>query len=259
MLAFGMLNKPQPVIFAPVLIVLIWRASGVRGIARGAALAAVVMVLPLLPWLVTGDASRLTDVYRTLFSNGGKISALTQNAWNVWWLIPFAKVPETSDILVRIAGIAVTYQRFSLAMSLLAALLATAYAWRFPDVRGGLVAAAYIAAAFYVLPTSTHERYMYPLVVLLAPVLLVEPRFRWVYGLLSATLFANMLFVAPPVASWSGRWDDALPTHYVAGVSVLVFAAYSAMLVSDLARSLSATRAAPAAPTGLTPDAPDAP
>jgi len=259
MLAFGILNKPQPVLFAPVLIVLIWRTSGPRGIARGAAVAAAVMVAPLLPWLVTGDVSRLAHVYRTLFSNGGKITALTQNAWNLWWFIPFDKVPESSDIFFHAAGIAVTYQRFSLATSMLAALLAAAYVWRFPDGRGGLVAAGYIAAAFYVLPTSTHERYMYPLVVLLAPALLVEPRFRWVYGLLSATLFANMLLVAPPLASWSGRWDDALLTHYIAGVNVVVFAAYSAMLISDLARSLSTARPASSAPAQFTPQAPEAP
>ena len=250
-----MLNKPQPVIFAPIVGVLIWRASGVRGIARGAATAAFVMVLPVLPWLLTGDASRLVHVYRTLFSNGGKIAALTQNAWNLWWFIPFDRVPETTDVMVRAAGIAVTYQRFSLGLSALAALFATVYAWRFPDVRGGLVAAGYLAAAFYVLPVSTHQRYMYPLVPLLAQVLLVEPRLRWVYAALSAALFTNMLFVAPPIASWSGRWDDALFTHYVAAVSVLVFAVYSWMLVSDLARTLSK---ADAPGTELTPRAADA-
>lgn len=229
-LAFGLLNKPQPVIFVPVVLPLIFRQSGVRGLARGAIAGAVVMTTPLLPWLLTGDADRLLSVYRKLFSNNNGITALTQNAWNLWWFIPFSTVPEAKDVMF--AG--VTYQRFSLVLSALAAMLGAAYAWRRSTVVGGLVAGAYIALAFYVLPTNTHERYMFPLVVVLAPVLLIERRFRYVYAVLSATLFLNMLLVAPPVRSWMLRWDDATATHYVAGLNVLMFAVYSWWLASDL-------------------------
>jgi Gpi18-like mannosyltransferase len=244
MLAFGLLNKPQPVIFVPVVAALIYRTSGARGLARGAAMGLVLMVVPVLPWLVAGDASRLVHVYRKLFaSGGGNVTALTQNAWNLWWFIPFEKVPQAKDVMATLGGVELTYQRFSLALSALAALAAVAYTWRFPSVRGALVAASYVAVAFYVLPTSTHERYMYPMVALLAPVLLVERRYRYVYAVLSLTLFANMFLVAPPVASWSRRWDDALLTHYVAGVNVAVFAAYSWMLLSDLISARGADHA----------------
>jgi len=245
MLAFGLLNKPQPVIFVPVVAVLMYRNSGARGLARGAAVGLALSIVPVLPWLIAGDASRLVHVYRKLFSSGGgNVTALTQNAWNLWWFIPFEKVPLPRDVMSTVGGFDVTYQRFSLGLSALAALVAVAYTWRFPDVRGALVAASYVAVAFYVLPTSTHERYMYPMVALLAPVLLVERRYRYVYAVLSLTLFANMFLVAPPVASWSRRWDDALLTHYVAGVNVLVFAAYSWMLISELISMRGAAEAA---------------
>lgn len=229
-LAFGVLHKPQPVIFTPVVGVLVVRASGVRGLVRGGFAAAAVLLVPLVPWLVAGDAERLVDTYRKLFNNNNGVTALTQNAWNLWWFIPFDKVPESTDVLF--AG--VTYQRFSLGCSLVAAALATAYAWRFPTLRAGLVAAGYLFVAFYVLPTNTHERYMYPAIALLAPALLVERRLLWVYAALSATLFVNMVLVAPPVESWMRRWDDAVGTHYVAGLNVVVFAAFSWMLLSDL-------------------------
>ncbi|MBI5285589.1 MAG: DUF2029 domain-containing protein, partial [Chloroflexi bacterium] len=234
MLAFGLLNKPQPIIYSLIVVVLLYRTSGVRGLARGAAAGLVVSIVPVLPWLIAGDASRLVEVYRKLFSSDTPVTALTQNAWNLWWFVPFAKVPEAKDVMTNLGGLAVTYQRFSLGLSGFAALLAAAYTWRFATLRGGLVAAGYIAVAFYVLPTSTHERYMYPMVAILAPVLLVEPRFRYVYAILSATLFLNMFLVAPPVTSWSRRWDDALITHYIAGLNVLVFVVYSWMLARDL-------------------------
>lgn len=229
-LAFGVLHKPQPVIFTPVVAALVFRASGVRGLLRGGASALVVLIVPLAPWLIAGDADNLVETYRKLFNNNSGVTALTQNAWNLWWFIPFSKVPESTDVMF--AGI--TYQRFSLGCSMLAAALATAYALRFPTLRAGLVAAGYLFVAFYVLPTSTHERYMYPAIALLAPALLVERRLWWVYAALSATLFLNMVLVAPPVESWMRRWDDATGTHYVAGVNVIVFAAFSWLLLSDL-------------------------
>lgn len=234
MLAFGLLHKPQPIIFVPVVLPLIWVHSGVRGLGRGAIAGASVMTVPLLPWLLTGDADRLVDVYRKLFTNNNGVTAITQNAWNLWWFIPFDPVPETKDTMFSIGGIAVTYQRFSLLLSLAAGALAAAYAWRRSTIVGGLIAGAYIAVAFYVLPTNTHERYMYPFVVLMAPVLLTKARFRWVYVVLSATLFLNMLLVAPPVESWMRRWDDATATHYIAGINVLVFGWFTWVLASEL-------------------------
>lgn len=235
MLAFGLLNKPQPVIFAPLVAVLIWRTAGPLGVTKAAAVGGALMLAPLLPWLAAGDASRIVHVYRKLFANGGgNVTALTQNAWNLWWFIPFEKVPQAKDALTSAGGVTLTYQRFSLILSAAAAVAALVYSWRFPTLRGGLIAASYIAVAFYVLPTSTHERYMYPMVALLAPVMLVDGRFRYLYAALSLTLFANMFLVAPPVASWSRRWDDATWTHYIAGANVLAFAIFSWLLTSDL-------------------------
>jgi Gpi18-like mannosyltransferase len=242
-LAFGLLNKPQPIIFAPIVAVLIWRCSGASGLVRGAIAGAVVTVVPVLPWLISGDAHRLIEVYRKLFSNGGgNVTALTQNAWNLWWFIPFSKVPEAKDVMFSVGGTDVTYQRFSLALSALAALLAVTYVWRYPTLRAALIGAGYIAVAFYVIPTSTHERYMYPMIALLAPVVFVEARLRWIYAALGATLFVNMLLVAPPVRSWMLRWDDALITHYIAGLNVLLFVAFSWLLVRDLVAVNAETR-----------------
>lgn len=248
-IAFGLLNKPQPVIFAPILLVLLYRCSGVRGIAQAGAAGAVVTLVPLLPWLIAGDADHIVEVYRKLFSNGGQVTALTQNAWNLWWFIPFSTVPEPRDVMFTAGGAEITYQRFSLMLSALAALLSAAYAFRHPTLRGALIAASYIAVAFYVLPTSTHERYMYPLVVLLAPVALVEMRFRYVYAVLSATLFVNMFLVAPPVESWMLRWDDALITHYIAGLNVLMLIIFSWMLLQDILAPYARRSPQPSAPT----------
>jgi hypothetical protein len=233
-LAVGLLTKPQPVIFGPVVAVLVLRTSGWSGLGKGAAAAAVVTIIPLLPWILTGGTRDIVDVYRGLFSNNNGVTALTQNAWNLWWFIPFETVPQSTDVMFSVGGVDVTYQRFSLGLSALAGALAVAYAWRFPDLRGGLMAASYIAVAFYVLPTSTHERYMYPFVILAAPLLLVDARMRFVYPVLSGTLFLNMVLVAPPVEVWMLRWDDALFTHYIAGLNVLVFGALTWMVASDI-------------------------
>ena len=242
-LALGLLTKPQPVIFGPIVAVLVFRISGWPGIGKGAMAAVAVTVVPLLPWIVTGGGDDIIDVYRRLFNNNNGVTALTQNAWNLWWFIPFETVPQSTDVMFSIGGIDVTYQRFSLGLSAVAGAMAVAYAWRFPDLRGGLMAASYVAVAFYVLPTSTHERYMYPFVILAAPLMLVDVRMRYVYPVLSGTLLLNMLLVAPPVESWMLRWDDALITHYVAGLNVIMFAALTWMVGSDIIWTEDAPRA----------------
>src|SRR5205809_331186 len=69
-----------------------------------------------------------------------------------------------------------SYQVFGLALFGLATVIGLGYCWRRPGIRGALIASAYLAFAFYMLPTSTHERYLYPFVALLLPVALLDRR-----------------------------------------------------------------------------------
>ena len=142
--------------------------------------------------------------------------------------------PETEIV----GGIPIAFQRAGLLLGMLAAALATAYAWRRPGLRSALIAAAYIALAFYELPVGSHERYLYPLLGLLLPVIVVVRDWRWrsVYIALSTTLFLNLVVVAPPAPQWMDRWVHGEFGVFVSLINTGLLIACTAMLAAGLFR-----------------------
>ncbi len=189
----GFLLKPQPVVVLPVLLLLTLRAGGLRALARGAAASLLTGALVLGPWLAHGDGRRLLHVYHTLFFDDGLL--LSGSAWNFWWLWPQHTTP------VKDLDYAVAFRTGGVLLSAASGVVGMLYCWRRPGLAAALVSAAYLTFAFYLWPVASHERYLYPLLALLLPVLMLERRWVWLYVPLSAMLFANMFCAAPPVAS----------------------------------------------------------
>ncbi len=226
--ALGCAVKPQPLLLAPVLVVLTLRRRGGAAVLRGAGAAVLTVALVILPWALHGDLARVGRVYHGLMSSDyGRLSV---SAWNGWWFAD--RIAHPTPAQVAFGGDPLfSYRMIGLELSGVAALLGAAYVWVKPDLRGALIAASFMAYAFFMLPVSTHERYLYPLVVLLLPVAAVERRWLWLYVPTSATLFLNMFVIAPSVHAWSGRWVDAGFITYAAGLNVALFVAFTAILV----------------------------
>jgi len=240
----GFMVKPHPVIIVPVLLALTVRVSGWGALARSAVAAVVVAGAVLGPWVVHGDGANIATTYKALFD--ANYERLSASAWNVWWFRDVAAHPAPDDDVLASVPL-VTYRMTGVALSALAGALAMLLVWRRPTVRTALLAAAYLAAAFFVLPVSTHERYLYPVVALLLPVAVLERRWMWLYGALSATLFLNMVAVAPPVRSLSGRWVESPFSLAVAALNVALFGAWTLVLVGSLIRDTRRSRPAPLA------------
>ena len=99
-------------------------------------------------------------------------------------------------------------------------------------MRAMLIAAAYQAFAFYALPIASHERYLYPFIGLLLPVVFVDRRWLWLYAPISVTFFLNLFIVAPPVKSWADQWVYEDLGVITAAVHTAIFAAFSAVMVA---------------------------
>lgn len=201
----GFAIKPQPIVIVPVLLVLVLRREGWRGTLRWAAGAAASFGAIILPWLLHGDGHSIYDVYQRVFTSAQYSDRLSAGAWNTWWFWVVGSHPLPGDKMFAGLGF-LTYKRAGLGLSAMAIVVALAYTWRRPTLAGGLIAAAYMAFAFYMLPTSSHERYLYPFLGLLLPVAIARRRWLWLYVPASITFTANLLVVAPPVHSWAGRW-----------------------------------------------------
>ncbi len=251
--ALGALLKPQPVIIVPMLLLLTLRGGGspagaARAVGRSLLAVAGVVAVVLGPWLYAGEGRNIAHVYYELFF--GTYPRLSASAWNLWWFWDMnAAHHRTLDALF---GSPVTYRMAGGLLSALAGLLALAYAWRRPGLAGALVAAAYLAYAFYLLPVSSHDRYLYPFLGLLLPVVVLDRRWLWLYVPVSLAFFANLMCAAPPVAGWSGRVVTAGPTQVAAGANIAMFMVFTAVLIGGVlpARAPRRREAAQTAPTG---------
>ncbi|MGD0115206.1 MAG: glycosyltransferase 87 family protein [Dehalococcoidia bacterium] len=228
--AVGFAIKPQPIVVVPVLVVLVLRRSGWRGLVKSAAVATGVFAIIISPWVLHGDASRIYDIYNTVFRSQQYSDRLSADAWNLWWFWDVGSHPLPHDAIF--SGLAfITFKSASFALSLAAAVVAAAYTWRRPTLSGALIAAAYMAFAFYLLPTGTHERYLYPFLGLLLPVALLGRRWLPLYAAVSATFTANLLVVAPPIHDWMGRWVSSPFSLGVAAANVALFSAMTLALI----------------------------
>ena len=251
--ALGLAVKPHPVIIGPLLLLALLRHGGVRAaFIAGAAVLAVAAVV-LGPWIVArrprADHRRLSDVVHQ-----GPQPALRAGV-----------EPLVADRLGGRSEAEVRYLRRAaiphvpgagLSLSIAAAGLALAYAMARPGLQNALIAAAYQAFAFYALPVSSHERYLYPLLALLLPVAMVDRRWLWLYVPLSATFFLNLFIVAPPLSSWMDRWVYGSVGVVVSFVHVGLFAVFTTVMAYGLVERIRERAASSSIP--LPPSTPAA-
>jgi len=219
--AAGFLIKPHPIIILPVLLYLTWRRNA-RALFPGLATVAGVWLVGLGPWLLHGDAGQLVRVYRCLFD--ADYQRLSAEAWNAWWFADVTLHPKPDQAVFSF----VTYRMLGYLLTVSAGFLGLVYLHARANLRGALLVAAYLAFAFYLLPVSTHDRYLYPFLAFMLPVAVAEKRWRALYAVASVAFFFNLAVVAPPVHAFSGRWIGSPFTIGVAALNCALFGAFTA-------------------------------
>ena len=216
----GFLIKPHPIIVLPLLLYLTWR-RGARALLLGLATAMAVALIGVGPWLLHGDAGGLGLVYKSLVD--ADYQRLSAQAWNMWWFADLTYHPKPPDMVFAF----VNYRMMGLVATALAGCLALLYLRVRMNLRGSLVAAAYLAFAFYLLPVSTHERYLYPFLIFMLPIAVAEKRWRVLYAAASVVFFLNLVVVAPPIHALSNRWTSSPFTMAMAAVNCLLFTVFT--------------------------------
>jgi hypothetical protein len=202
---------------------------------QGALVALVLLVVTLEPWLAHGDGLRIGSTYKDMFSGEYSPFAgdarLSASAWNFWWFTDVASHPQPNDaILVSLPF--VTYRVAGLVLSICAGLLALLYLAPRPRLHDTLIAAAYIAFAFYMLPISTHERYLFPFLALMLPVVVVDRGWLRLYVPLSITFFLNLIVVAPPIRELAGVGHESVLSLMIAAVNCGFFMAFTVWMAN---------------------------
>ena len=203
-LAAGVLVKPQAAAIAPVLLIASWQDGSWRALIRGWLAAGSVLALVLAPLAWAGELPALWAQLRAL---AGRQLFLTMNAHNLWYLLTWGKgsfaarennpIYDTRPQLGPLTG-------WQIGLALFAAwcLFVCWSLWQRSKPRSP-ISTPYLAAAlvlgFFMLPAKSHERYLFPALTLLTPLLPHRRAVRWLYLGLSLSLFLNLLWVDPAV------------------------------------------------------------
>lgn len=195
MIALAVLIKPQPLIFAPILLLYIWRWRGQQAALRTAVagvVAAVVTCAPfLLPHFIPPHPAHLQMFiwyYNTLSAYAG-FPLASANAFNLWYLINLNLTYQQhvlGPLTPTVLG-ALLYAPFF--------LLALVAVWRDRRPATLYIALSLAAVGFFDLTALQHERYMYPaLAFLLLAAVFQRTHLAW--ALLGNVLtFVNFAFV----------------------------------------------------------------
>jgi hypothetical protein len=237
--------KPQPVVVAPLLAVLAFDRGDWRSLLKLAAGGLVAGFVMALPWVAHGDLRRIGGIYESLVKED--LGRLSGASWNFWWFRDLSGDYGPND---RIAsGLPLTYRTAGTLLTGVFVLVALAFAWAKPSLERALIAAAYMVFAFWMFSTSSHDRYLYPLLALLLPVIASERRWLWLYVPLSITFTINIVVSAPPSEGWAHGVLESPFSLAIASVNLVLFGVYTAVLVRGLhpLREFSLTRS-PAQP-----------
>lgn len=146
-------------------------------------------------YALVGLALRLSPLdYLGLVREGALRFAYTSlNAFNVWALVGGFFEPDDA------------YVGIGIGLLLVGVIVALAPLWWRRDAAALLAVAGAIVVAFYFLPTRVHDRYLFPALVLFAPLAAARPRLRPPYILMSFAFAGTLLYTL-----WNGPYGHRL-------------------------------------------------
>ncbi len=200
------LVKFQAVAVLPLLVILTWRRFGYRGMVRGVAAFALVAAVGLAPFLAVSGAGAL----RPYGESVGRYPYISINAHNFWYwslayrynLRDFSQPTDTSLYIGPLPVRTVGFILFGLAAGLIALR-----AWLLPERDDEFLLAAGLQAAFFMFSTQMHERYLYPVVALMA-LAMINSRWLWLLSIgFAAAMTQNILDAGSrDYPLWESTW-----------------------------------------------------
>ncbi len=191
----GFLMKLQNIIFIPLFFLFIFRYFNLKTLVKSLAASCAAFFAVCLPFLIARDMER---VLLLLTVNNDYFPWLSLNAHNLWWIVSGASGMKVIDKILAVGILnakttgLIIFSSFYLLFSLLLFLK--------PNARNFFLTLTLAIFAFFLFTTQSHERYSYPVIVLLLffyPFLDTKKDFAkkyfWtLYALLTAVIFFNI-------------------------------------------------------------------
>jgi Gpi18-like mannosyltransferase len=247
--ALALLLKPQPIIFAPLMSVYLWRWANWRAMVRFLSAAAGACIFVCLPYLVP-PVPQLHWYIATFGAITRASPYASFNAFNLWWLLGAQWHNYATPYLGPLTPIAMGWLLFAAAVA-----VAIAGISRQHSLEALFLSASLVAVASFDVTTLQHERYLYPALALFLVAAFRSALGRIWYVIASTTVILNMAFVV-------GLDDDRAPVpslvrslfaHRMELTTVIAAANIALLLCVVVATIMSRSRGLPEeGVTGLT-------
>ena len=180
--AVSILTKPQAIALLPLVAFIIFKKSGIKRFLFSVATFTLTIFAVILPMQWSNPITFLTDIYFGAYSGYAYTSI---NAFNMWG-IHGMWVPDGNMFIVGWALFAV-FSMFT--------LYVLNKRWGHSDQMLIFFAAFMMLFAFFMLPTRIHERYLFPVISILALMVPFVKKARLFYGIITATFLTNIAYV----------------------------------------------------------------
>jgi Gpi18-like mannosyltransferase len=220
--------KMQSIVLLPLLFFELIRTKQLAVIFRSVLGALATMFVLNAPFLLAG---KFADILQVLVTAPGSYPHPSANAFNFWWFFSgghWLARTDTSHFL------ALTLAQWGAVLFIAAACFALWFRSRLRTDDSLWLTAAFLAFAFFMLPTEMHERYLFPFFALLIPVLPVLRRARWIFGALGVTFTWNLLAVFLIITHDRGATTTEQLLGHFWGGSLIVAALNVALLIATV-------------------------
>lgn len=247
-LGLALMLKLQSIIFAPLILLYLWRWAGWRRALHAASSMAVVALVICSPYVLPPSPGLLAlsqNVQK--WANAGHAS---DHGLNLWFLLGGSGLSASQPLIAFISPTSLGLLLFFVIF-----LLVLSGTWKAQSPHLFLLGAALASVAFFVVTTLQHERYLYPAVVLALAAALYAQRGWFFYVVASVTLFLNMLLfllLYEPTTfglsrtAFSDHWDRFFVLTVIAFVLSPVNIWLLGRMIAAYLRSLRQLSAAPA-------------
>lgn len=225
--AIGILCKMQAIIFFPLfgLYAILQKKQPIKKLCESLIAFIATVALIALPFIVAGKGDLLLNVY---IGSVGYYPTTSMFAYNIWWLLYGDNQISDETLLLHI----ISLKNIGLILFSLTYLSSVVFfgkkQWSNCDTKQKnavfLMCMAIVSGGFFLCNTQMHERYLYPFIVFLLPLLATKKQFILPYILISLCHFWNLVGVLP-----YSKFDKMLFAKFaaldvvIAGVTVCSF------------------------------------
>lgn len=182
-LVISLLTKPQSIAVAPLIVFLIFKKYGWKALLKSMFLGVATVLAIIIPFEWSNPIEFLSNIYFGAFEGYAYTSV---NAFNLWalgglWVKETVFLFATGWILFGVLVAFVLYtvhKRFHVSGELLV-----------------IFSAFVLFLGFFMLPTRIHERYLFPVLSIVALSFPFLKKIRPIYIIITLTCFVNQLYV----------------------------------------------------------------